>query len=179
MKVINLYGGPGVGKSTTALLLSGELKKRGLNVEYIPEYAKRCVYENRLDILETDQLYVLAKQHRDLLTLSKHTMDFVIVDSPILLSAAYNKHINLNQDILNILVKELNNKYDNINIFVNRNPTFVYNPNGRTQKDVTEAIERDIDIKNQLEHFNTSFTEIMCSEFIVTDILRKVLNIGN
>ena len=39
--------------------------------------------------------------------------------------------------------------------------------------------ERDIDIKNQLEHFNTSFTEIMCSEFIVTDILRKVLNIGN
>ena len=95
------------------------------------------------------------------------------------LLASYNKHINLNQDILNILVKELNNKYDNINIFVNRNPTFVYNPNGRTQKDVAEAIERDIDIKNQLEHFNTSFTEIMCSEFIVTDILRKVLNIGN
>ena len=38
--VVNLYGGPGAGKSTAALQLVAELKKRGINADYVSEYAK-------------------------------------------------------------------------------------------------------------------------------------------
>lgn len=175
MKVVNLYGGPGAGKTATAWGLASELKKRGYNVEYVPEFAKKCVYENRLNILSGDQLYVLAKQHHDILTLSKHTMDFVIVDSPILISATYNNHENLSQDILNLLVKELDSRYENINILIERNLAFEYNPNGRVQKDISAAITVDTDIKKQLKYFNTPYTSVKCSEFVVQDIMRLLL----
>ena len=36
--VINAYGGPCSGKSTTCLHLVAELKKRGYNAEYVSEY---------------------------------------------------------------------------------------------------------------------------------------------
>lgn len=39
-KVINLYGGPGTGKSTTAAMLFAKMKLAGFNCEYVPEFAK-------------------------------------------------------------------------------------------------------------------------------------------
>ena len=48
--VINLFGGPGAGKSTCAMEICSELKKHGLSAEYVQEYAKELVYENRMDL---------------------------------------------------------------------------------------------------------------------------------
>ena len=43
-KVINIYAGAGAGKTTLALELSAELKKRYKgSVEYIPEYVKNLI----------------------------------------------------------------------------------------------------------------------------------------
>lgn len=44
-KIINFIGGPGVGKSTTALGVAYNLKKRRLNIEYVAEYAKDVTWE--------------------------------------------------------------------------------------------------------------------------------------
>ena len=44
-KIVNLYGGPGTGKSTTAAALFAEMKIRGVNCEYIQEYAKDKAWE--------------------------------------------------------------------------------------------------------------------------------------
>lgn len=43
--VVNLFGGPGCGKSTTMARLFADLKTRGLNVEMVSEFAKDLVYE--------------------------------------------------------------------------------------------------------------------------------------
>ena len=42
--LINFYGGAGIGKSTTAMLITAELKKMGLNADYINETAKLHIY---------------------------------------------------------------------------------------------------------------------------------------
>ena len=40
MIVVNLFGGPGCGKSTTAAWLFNQLKERGINCEYVTEFPK-------------------------------------------------------------------------------------------------------------------------------------------
>ena len=55
MKVINLVGGPGCGKSTTAAGLFYELKRRDYSVELVTEYAKSRVWEDSLRTLN-DQI---------------------------------------------------------------------------------------------------------------------------
>lgn len=172
MKVINIYGGPCTGKSTVAAELFVILKKSGCDVELIPEYAKSMVYEKRFNILGEDQLYILAKQHRSIYRLLDQPMDYVIVDSPIINSAAYNLHTNLNQDILNLLVRELDRKYDNINIFLERNPNYGYNPNGRVQATIEEADQKADDIRQRLAHFNIDYTAMINDENTVEKICK-------
>ena len=41
--VVNLFAGPGAGKTTCAWEIASELKKRGIVTEYVPEYAKELV----------------------------------------------------------------------------------------------------------------------------------------
>ena len=50
--IVNLFAGPGAGKSTCAWRLAGELTRQGLRVEYVPEYAKELVWDNRMDLLD-------------------------------------------------------------------------------------------------------------------------------
>ena len=88
MKVLNIWGGPGIGKSTTAAGLFYEMKKLGLNVELVQEYAKDAVWEKRHNILD-DQIYIFAKQQRRIARLAEHNIDWVITDSPIPLGLVY------------------------------------------------------------------------------------------
>lgn len=88
-KIVNLFGGPGIGKSTTAAALFAKMKNAGHRVELVTEYAKDLTYaceRNRLD----NQLHVLAEQdlrQRRLLG----QVDYVITDSPLLLATIYAK----------------------------------------------------------------------------------------
>jgi tRNA uridine 5-carbamoylmethylation protein Kti12 len=63
MKVINLFGGPSTGKSTTAAYLFYYLKNKNLNIEYVREYAKDVVYEGSYHKLQ-NQIYITAKQYK-------------------------------------------------------------------------------------------------------------------
>ena len=91
--LINLFGRPGVGKSTLALELVSTLKKMGKSVEYVPEYAKELIYkchdQNELsDHMLADQLYILAKQHRRIYDVMQ-SVDIAVCDSPILFNLIY------------------------------------------------------------------------------------------
>ena len=62
-KVINLFGGPGVGKSTIAAGLFYNMKIAGYNVEAPQEWCKQKVYEGTKYPFK-DQLYTYACQNK-------------------------------------------------------------------------------------------------------------------
>ena len=64
-KIINLFGGPGIGKSTQAAGLYYEMKKLNMNVEMPYEFPKLLAWDKSYEMVK-DQLYVLANQHRNI-----------------------------------------------------------------------------------------------------------------
>lgn len=145
MKVINLFGGPGTGKSTTAADLFALMKWNNKSVELINEYAKEITWEQRYKIFE-DQLYITAKQNRKLHRI-KDQVDWAITDSPLLLSMVYSTPDYLPKTFRS-MIYELYDTYDNINIFLQREKP--YHQVGRNQNE-EEARELDVRIKELLE----------------------------
>jgi len=85
--IINLYGGPGIGKSTVAAHLFFLMKKHGQDVELVREYAKEWAWQGK-KIEQYDQFYILGHQiHRETSLYGK--VDFIVTDSPVLLNLAY------------------------------------------------------------------------------------------
>jgi ABC-type oligopeptide transport system ATPase subunit len=85
--VINLIGGPGAGKSTTAAGLFFLMKISGLKVELVTEFAKELTYDENWSDLKK-QLYVLSEQERRQRRLVDK-VDYIITDSPLLLGINY------------------------------------------------------------------------------------------
>lgn len=179
MKVINLFGGAGTGKSTLGAELFSVLKKKGREVEIVQEYAKSLIYEERERLLSNDQLHVFATQNNRIKTLMefsrKNPLEYVITDSPLLLSLIYNSDTFLkgNVNFRNLIV-DVFKKYDNINIFIKRNLKYGYNPNGRIQKDVHEAISFDERIKNLLKEEKIPFFEIVNDKDFIENCIRVI-----
>lgn len=88
--LVNLYGGPGAGKTTTALQLTGELKALGLEAEYVPEYARDLALEGRL--IGAFQFDILMEQTKRLMRTVGTGLDYVVTDSPILLQSLYARN---------------------------------------------------------------------------------------
>lgn len=86
-RCINLFGGPGIGKSTFAAGLFAELKRRHLNVEIVTEYAKDLIWEGRPHML-SNQISVLGGQW-DRVSRLVGKVDLIVTDSPVLLCSIY------------------------------------------------------------------------------------------
>lgn len=129
--VVNLYGGPGTGKSTLAAQLFADLKWAGYECELVTEYAKKLVWQDATDVL-SDQIYVFGKQQHMLQVLNDQ-VDVIITDSPILLSIIYSRKFGtwLQRDALNRLVLRTHKTYDNLDIFLKRTKPYV--ESGRLQ----------------------------------------------
>lgn len=151
-KYINLFGGPGVGKSTTAAAIFVEMKRRNMNVELVTEVAKDFVWEGRMKTLDI-QPYVTIKQFRNLYRL-KGKVDYVISDSPILLGCIYaDKYAptlpaSYKQLIVDLHRQELD---PSVNIMLKR--VFEYDHIGRYQSE-DEAHQLDRDMQNVLDSNN-------------------------
>ena len=81
MKVINLFGSAGAGKSTTALGVTHQLKINGYKVEYVSEYAKQLVMSGSSHLL-SHQEHVFSNQLFNLTILKNKDLDYVVTDSP-------------------------------------------------------------------------------------------------
>ena len=157
-KVINLFGGPGIGKSSTAAGIFHKLKFAGISCELVTEYAKDLVWETNYDLLE-NSLHILAEQNRRQRRL-RGKVDFIITDSPLILPAVYHKESKTSLHMNDLCWKEFSS-YDNYNFLLLRNKPYVNQ--GRTQTEET-AIELDGRIKWYLDSYGVSYTEIIGRE---------------
>lgn len=145
--VINLWGGPGCGKSTTMAKIFSELKIKGYNVEMVSEFAKDLVYEKRDETMK-DELYIFAKQNHRLFRV-KDKVDVIVTDRPLPLTCVYDKIYGKNDKNLHTLVRRTFQEYDNINILLTFNESN-YKKEGRLQtKD--EALNLHHKIIEELE----------------------------
>lgn len=170
MEVINLFGGPGTGKSTVAADLFALMKWNNMNVELVNEYAKEVTWEERFSILD-DQFYVTAKQNRKL-TRIKNQVEWAVTDSPLILALAYAKEDYL-PNYFRKLIMELYNTYDNINIFLEREKP--YHSIGRNQSE-DEARKIDQWVLNFLDENGYDYYKIPANEhtrYHIMDIITK------
>jgi len=144
--VVNLFGGPGSGKSTTAAAVFAELKLRGRNVELVTEYVKKWAWMGQ-QIGPFDQVYLFGKQARaEAMLYGK--VEVIVTDSPILLSAYYEDHFQPDWQIvkpaaLRFLEKTAEHGVVRKNYWLRREKP--YNPAGRYQtEDEAKAIDKEM-----------------------------------
>ncbi len=158
-KIINLLGGPGSGKSTSAALIFGKMKEQGISVEHVQEYVKSWAWEGR-KIEEFDQLYIFAKQARREYTIM-NKVDFIVTDSPAFLSEFYEQKYYSNHIVRNAMSDYMNSISlaggEYCNFMLRRNKP--YNPHGRYE---TEEESRVIDqeMRNWMDKRGYSYTEV-------------------
>lgn len=87
LKVINLWTGPGAGKSTLAAGLFNLMKTKGHRVELVTEFAKDLTYGKDFGSLQ-NQLLILAQQDHRVRRLEGQ-VEWAITDSPLPLGIAY------------------------------------------------------------------------------------------
>ncbi len=117
LKVINLYGPPGVGKSSVRSGLFWLMKSLHLSVEEVSEYAKYLVLSGRTWQLRDEQLYLLAKQHHKQLIL-RGQYEYAITDSPLALCGFYAPPGYLPS--FQALVRDAHASFDNLNFYLTR-----------------------------------------------------------
>jgi RecA/RadA recombinase len=85
--VIEIYGGPSIGKSTCAAELYSAFKHKQVRVEIAHEYVKRWAWEGR-PVGAFDAYYILGKQIKEESSLFGK-VDVVVSECPVALSATY------------------------------------------------------------------------------------------
>ena len=161
MIVINLYAGPGAGKTTQAHDLMAFLKKEGYNVDMIPEYAKQLVYQESKD-LSTDQISIFANQLKPYKYLGNH-IDIAIAECPLALSVVYNRHYQIEDNpYFDQFVMHEHKRFDNINIYLKRETE--YKQEGRYQ-DEDGAIQIDNKTQAMLKEFRMDYKELGLNSF--------------
>lgn len=149
--VVNLFAGPGAGKSTAAAYIFSQLKMKGINCELITEFAKDKTWEKNYSALRCQE-YVFGKQSYKM-DRCRDQVDVIITDSPLPLGIFYNQNPVLGRHYES-LVMDVFNTYDNLNFFINRKKP--YNPVGRNQTE-EEAKEIDERIKTFCQKHDISY----------------------
>lgn len=124
--VLNLFAGPGAGKSTTAAAVFAELKRLGVNAELASEYAKDKFYEGTLKSISDYPIYFFAKQHHRVARAAEH-VDVVVTDSPFIMGLLYQG----GGPELKALAMAEQNRWETLNIFLHRPQS--YAKQGRSQ----------------------------------------------
>ncbi|WKY48942.1 AAA family ATPase [Eubacteriaceae bacterium ES3] len=128
--IINLFGAPCAGKSTSAAYLFSRFKQDGYRCELVTEYAKDLVYENNTVAL-ADQLYIFGNQHFRIFRLMGK-VDIIITDSPIENSIYYNTNSFIAESLEN-LIRDVATQYQSIGVFLHLNSVDDYDPSDRLQ----------------------------------------------
>lgn len=174
--IVNLFAGPGAGKSSLMHETIALCKWNKILVEGAFEYVKDMVWEGRNSLLE-NQVYLFAKQDERVRRLWGK-VDVIITDGPTLLSLAYCQNQDFNA-LEHLAIDRFYFYQPHLNYSVQRVKDYV--PHGRHQ---TESEARDLDDKvtGILKNYNVEYTEIVgqqgSGQLILEDI-KKALRAEN
>ena len=166
--VINFFGEPGAGKSTAAMDITARLTRKGINAEYVSEFAKDKVYENNGEVFK-HQEYLFGKQSFKMGRV-RDKVQVMVVDSPLILCIVYNNDEKLGHDF-DETVWNMFNSYDNRNYLLTRKHT--YEDAGRFQNE-KEALDVRKQIVNALDSMNISYHNATSSELDCEIIANKI-----
>lgn len=142
MQVINLWGAPGSGKSTTAAGLFSIMKLKQKKVELVTEFAKDLTYERNFITL-SNQFAVSGEQEHRLRRLIDQ-VDYVITDSPLPLGVFYASGPYKSDWFTNAIFGAYHT-YDNIDIFIRRVKPYATFGRSQTQEEsdiIAEEMQR-------------------------------------
>jgi nicotinamide riboside kinase len=171
--VVNLIGGPGVGKSILTSEVFAELKRKFVSAEISPEYIKKKLREGSIKAVQS-QIYIFGKQQYQLFTM-KDEVDVIVTDSPFIFSSIYDS--TRCPELRKLILKEFN-KYDNMNYYIRRDTTVPYEQEGRYQ-DSEGAKEVDETILAFLKNNNLEYKPVEgigkdVRNMIVEEIIEKL-----
>ena len=173
-KLINLFGGPGIGKSSIAAGLTYKLKKKHISCNNPYEFPKKLAWDHNIPAIK-DQLYVFANQHRGIAE-CYGKVDYIIIDSPVLFSTIYHTYYTKGYPAefygqpFHDLVVDLHKKYDNLNILLERTDG-AHNEDERFQ-DYEESIAIDKLCKEILDKHDIPYHTIKVGKHTVKEILK-------
>jgi broad-specificity NMP kinase len=166
---INIFGAPGAGKSTNRARLYYELKKKQYKVEEIVEYAKELTYgEDNIKL--SDQVLVLGKQHHAHHVLDKK-VEYIVTDSPFFMGVTYVQDDCPFKDELYKLALAMNDSYETMNFFIERNHE--YQEYGRSQTEA-EADEKSDEIKKFLDDNKIEYVALKSGKDFIKTALKKI-----
>lgn len=161
--VVNFFAGPGAGKSTLSSHLFAELKWMGYKAELALEFAKELVWEESYTPLD-NQIYLFGNQLQRIRRL-QGKVDFVITDSPLPLSAIFDKSGSKN---FYNLIFEVFRSFDNVNFFVKR--VKKYEQAGRIHTN-GESLAIDKQVKDVLDVEGINYTTIVGTPHVVPSLI--------
>jgi hypothetical protein len=170
---INLWAGPGVGKSGVSGELFGKFKANSYDCEMVREYAKDLEWSGTLT--QTEQLIISAEQFRRENVIDGK-VDIAIVDTCLLAGVMYCP-LSYQDNLLKIL-KELSKKWKSHHYFLERNLNIEYETNGR-QQTLSESIEIDFKLKKFLKQQKLFYRKVpvhLATERIFKDISFNITN---
>ena len=138
--VINLFGGPGAGKSTTAAYVFSQIKWMGYEAELVTEFVKDLIWEHAVKSVQ-DQIFIFSNQLFRIRRLLGE-VEFIIVDSPVMLSLVYS-----DDPVLHQLARSEHLKMNTYNVALKR--AIKYSTIGRMQSE-QEAIGVDEEVSSML-----------------------------
>ncbi|MCL1799107.1 MAG: ATP-binding protein [Eggerthellaceae bacterium] len=163
--VVNLYGGPGAGKTTLAHWLVAELSKMGVLTEYVPEVAKALVWQGGrclLDGSRENQRFVTEAQI-GLIDNLVGQVEVVVTDSPPALGLVYADKTDIyGYDDLKHLVFSQRGRQDCFDVFVNRSSC--YDERGRKH-----SAEESLDLDRKIRQLLGSMSSVDVFEYSRTD----------
>lgn len=175
--IINLYGGPGTGKSTNAAYLYYLLKIQHKNAELVREYVKNWAWEGR-KININDQIYFLGKQIR-LESLVYGKVDWVVTDSPIIMNLFYANlyctptiAAGVKSQVLAFYKQAEDDGHKHIHVYLNR--TKAYSREGRYQSE-EEAKQLDGVLKKLLVDLDIPIIEVDTDDSELKTLLEKIV----
>lgn len=176
-KIINLYGGPGTGKSTAAAYVYHQMKCKHINAELVREYVKEWAWESR-KISVYDQLYFLGKQSRKE-SMLYGKVDWIITDAPVFMNLYYAQKycsVSVSEGIrgatLALYRQAAEDGFKHYHVLLNRNVP--YQSEGRYQTE-SEALEMDDEIRKMLTSLRVPIIEAATGEDNLQKLLKELI----